>query len=77
MFKAGKVIGLLAALTLAAACGSDGGGAGANGGARMGRVANYVRDKRIPLELCPSSNVQTGAVPSLELRGGHFRLPDQ
>jgi adenosine deaminase len=24
-----------------------------------------VRDKRIPLELCPSSNVQTGAVPSI------------
>jgi adenosine deaminase len=25
-----------------------------------------VRDKRIPLELCPSSNVQTGAAPSIE-----------
>ncbi|WP_460699727.1 adenosine deaminase [Nocardia thraciensis] len=33
---------------------------------RLGLVANYVRDMRIPLELCPSSNVQTGAVPSLE-----------
>lgn len=33
---------------------------------RLGQVANYVRDMRIPLELCPSSNVQTGAVPSLE-----------
>ncbi|WP_153415119.1 adenosine deaminase [Nocardia macrotermitis] len=32
----------------------------------LGLVANYVRDQRIPLELCPSSNVQTGAVPSLE-----------
>lgn len=32
----------------------------------LGPVANYVRDKRIPLELCPSSNVQTGAVPSLD-----------
>ncbi|MBJ8338477.1 adenosine deaminase [Antrihabitans sp. NCIMB 15449] len=31
----------------------------------LGRVANYVRDKRIPLELCPTSNVQTGAVESL------------
>lgn len=30
----------------------------------LGQVANYVRDKRIPLELCPSSNVQTGAVAS-------------
>lgn len=34
--------------------------------ARLGLVANYVRDTRIPLELCPSSNVQTGAVPSLD-----------
>ncbi|ORM25945.1 adenosine deaminase [Williamsia sp. 1135] len=33
--------------------------------AKLGDVANYVRDKRIPLELCPSSNVQTGAVASL------------
>ncbi len=34
-------------------------------GARLGRLAAYVRDKRIPLELCPSSNVQTGAVTSI------------
>ncbi|MBM7366705.1 adenosine deaminase [Gordonia hydrophobica] len=34
-------------------------------GAELGEIANYVRDKRIPLELCPSSNVQTGAVASL------------
>jgi adenosine deaminase len=33
---------------------------------QLGLVANYVRDKRIPLELCPSSNVQTGAVPALD-----------
>ncbi|HET6214450.1 MAG TPA: adenosine deaminase [Micromonosporaceae bacterium] len=32
---------------------------------RLGRLAAYVRDKRIPLELCPSSNVQTGAAPSI------------
>jgi adenosine deaminase len=32
----------------------------------LGRLAAYVRDKRIPLELCPSSNVQTGAAPSIE-----------
>ena len=31
----------------------------------LGRLASYVRDKRIPLELCPSSNVQTGAAPSI------------
>ena len=32
----------------------------------LGPLATYVRDKRIPLELCPSSNVDTGAAPSLE-----------
>jgi len=29
----------------------------------LGRLAQYVRDKRIPLEMCPSSNIQTGAAP--------------
>jgi adenosine deaminase len=33
---------------------------------RLGRLAAYVRDKRIPLEMCPTSNVQTGAAPSIE-----------
>src|SRR3984957_8350430 len=31
----------------------------------LGRLASYVRDRRIPLELCPTSNVQTGAAPSI------------
>src|SRR3954449_813913 len=31
----------------------------------LGRLAQYVRDKRIPLELCPHSNIQTGAVDSI------------
>ncbi len=31
----------------------------------LGLLAAYVRDKRIPLELCPSSNVQTGAAASV------------
>ncbi len=31
----------------------------------LGRLAQYVRDKRIPLEMCPSSNVQTGAAASI------------
>ncbi len=31
----------------------------------LGRLASYVRDKRIPLEMCPSSNVQTGAADSV------------
>ena len=33
---------------------------------KLGLLASYIRDKRIPLELCPSSNVDTGATPSLE-----------
>lgn len=32
---------------------------------RLGRLASYVRDRRIPLELCPSSNVHTGLTPSI------------
>jgi len=31
-----------------------------DGRARLGRLAAYVRDRRIPLELCPTSNVHTG-----------------
>ena len=38
---------------------------GEHGTAQLGRVAAIVRDKRIPLELCPSSNVQTGAATSI------------
>jgi adenosine deaminase len=32
---------------------------------RLGRLAQYVRDKRIPLELRPHSNIQTGAADSI------------
>ncbi len=38
---------------------------GDDGAVRLGRLASYVRDGRVPLELCPSSNVHTGAVGSL------------
>lgn len=50
-----------------------------DGSVKLGRLAAYVRDKRIPLELCPSSNLQTGAAPSYAehpiglLRRLHFR----
>jgi adenosine deaminase len=36
-----------------------------DGTVELGRLASYVRDKRIPLEMCPSSNVQTGAAKSI------------
>ncbi|MGS2589963.1 adenosine deaminase [Streptomyces hebeiensis] len=50
-----------------------------DGSVSLGRLAAYVRDKRIPLEMCPSSNLQTGAAPSIGehpiglLRRLHFR----
>ncbi|MDR7251571.1 adenosine deaminase [Nocardioides sp. BE266] len=37
---------------------------GDDGSVELGRLAAYVRDKRIPLEMCPSSNIQTGAAES-------------
>ncbi|ACY99712.1 adenosine deaminase [Thermomonospora curvata] len=47
---------------------------------KLGRLAAYVRDKRIPLEMCPTSNVQTGAAKSIAehpiglLRRLYFRV---
>lgn len=38
---------------------------GAPGQESLGRLAAYVRDRRIPLELCPTSNVNTGVVASI------------
>jgi adenosine deaminase len=40
--------------------------AGADGQLTMGRLATYVRDRRVPLEMCPTSNVHTGAVASIK-----------
>ena len=34
-------------------------------GDRLGLLAHWVRDRRITLEVCPSSNVQTGGAPSI------------
>ncbi len=39
-----------------------------------GDLLNYVTDHRIPLELCPSSNVQTGAVKTMEEHPVKFYL---
>ena len=33
---------------------------------RLGRLASYVKDRRIPLELCPTSNLQTGAAKDIK-----------
>ncbi|NLE72496.1 MAG: adenosine deaminase [Actinomycetales bacterium] len=32
---------------------------------RLGRLARWVLDQQVPLEMCPTSNVQTGAAPSI------------
>ena len=47
---------------------------------KVGPLAQYVKDHRIPLELCPTSNVDTGAVPTLSdhpirhFLAEHFRV---
>jgi adenosine deaminase len=38
---------------------------GPGGPAELGRLASFVRDRRIALELCPTSNIQTGVAPSI------------
>jgi adenosine deaminase len=51
-----------------------------SGTPKLGRLAAYVRDKRIPLEMCPTSNVHTGAARSVAehpiglLRRLYFRV---
>jgi adenosine deaminase len=36
-----------------------------DGSVHLGRLAAFVRDRRVPLEMCPSSNVHTGAAASI------------
>lgn len=72
---AGEAFGLPSIHEAIAFCGADRLGHGVrivdditvdpDGALRLGRLAAILRDKRIPLELCPSSNVQTGAVRSI------------
>ena len=42
-----------------------------DGRCELGRLAAFVRDRRVPLEMCPTSNVHTGAAASIE------RAPDR
>jgi adenosine deaminase len=37
-----------------------------DGSVALGRLAAFVRDRRVPLEMCPTSNVHTGAAASIE-----------
>jgi adenosine deaminase len=51
-----------------------------DGSVTLGDLAAYVRDRRIPLELCPKSNIDTHAAPSIKehpiglLRKLNFRV---
>lgn len=83
---AGEAFGLPSIWEAIQWCGTDRLGHGVRivdditAGGTLGRLAKYVRDRRIPLEMCPSSNVQTGAARSIEehpigmLRRLHFRV---
>jgi adenosine deaminase len=68
---AGEAFGLPSIWEAIQWCGADRLGHGVRivdditAGGKLGLLAQYVRDKRIPLEMCPSSNVQTGAAPSI------------
>ena len=37
-----------------------------DGSLALGRLAAFVRDRRVPLEMCPTSNVHSGAAASIE-----------
>jgi adenosine deaminase len=83
---AGEAFGLPSIWEAIQWCGTDRLGHGVRivdditAGGTLGRLAAYVRDKRIPLEMCPSSNVQTGAAQSIAehpigvLRKRQFRV---
>ncbi|MFT4299639.1 MAG: adenosine deaminase [Aeromicrobium sp.] len=78
---AGEAFGLPSIWQAVQRCGADRLGHGvrivddidfdAPGGPRLGRLASYLRDCRIPLEMCPSSNLQTGAVPGMTSLADH------
>jgi adenosine deaminase len=36
-----------------------------DGRATLGRLASFIRDRRVPLEMCPTSNVNTGVCDSI------------
>lgn len=71
---AGEAFGLPSIWEAVQVCGADRLGHGVrivedieivDGSARLGRLAAYVRDARIPLEVAPSSNLQTGIADQL------------
>ena len=87
---AGEAFGLPSIWEALQCCGADRLGHGVriiddisvagDGSVKLGRLAAYVRDRRVPLEMCPTSNLQTGAAASYPehpiglLRRLHFRV---
>jgi adenosine deaminase len=73
---AGEAFGLPSIWEAVQICGTDRLGHGvrivddlsfqSNGEVKLGELSAYVRDRRVPLELCPSSNIQTGAAKSIK-----------
>ncbi|WP_327067275.1 adenosine deaminase [Kitasatospora sp. NBC_01250] len=71
---AGEAFGLPSIWEALQCCGADRLGHGVriidditvneDGTVALGRLAAYVRDKRVPLEMCPTSNLQTAAASS-------------
>jgi adenosine deaminase len=72
---AGEAFGLPSIWEAVQVCGADRLGHGvriidditknADGSFELGELAHYVRDRRVPLELCPVSNVHTGAAKNI------------
>jgi adenosine deaminase len=87
---AGEAFGLPSIWEALQCCGADRLGHGVriiddisvaeDGSVKLGRLAEYVRDRRVPLEMCPTSNLQTAAASSYAehpiglLRRLHFRV---
>jgi len=73
---AGEAFGLPSIWEAVQICGTDRLGHGVrivddinktvDGNYKLGELSSFVRDRRVPLELCPSSNVQTGAAKSIK-----------
>jgi adenosine deaminase len=87
---AGEAFGLPSIWEAVQVCGTDRLGHGVrivddisadpDGTPRLGLLAGLIRDGRVPLELCPTSNVHSGAAPSIaehpigRLAELHFRV---
>ncbi|MEY3169657.1 MAG: hypothetical protein RL421_900 [Actinomycetota bacterium] len=63
---AGEAYGLASIWEAIQYCGAERLGHGVRIIDDIGRLASFVRDRRIPLEICPTSNLQTGAAKTIK-----------